>query len=93
MINHGKAWAEKGQICKILSPDEVANYCHIHRMQVEGFPKLPPDSIEAIWYGLLENQVVEIISNSVSSAGIACQTRRVASTKVIDVEELQEEES
>lgn len=92
MINHGKAWAEKGQVCTILSQAEVDNYCQIHKFLPEGLPMLSPESVESIWYGLTENQVVEITSTSVSSAGLSCQTRRVGRTKAIDIEELLEED-
>lgn len=92
MINHGKAWADKGQICTVLTQAEIENYCKIHKFSPEGLPMLSPDSVEAIWYGLEDNQVVEIISTSVSSAGLSCQTRRVGRTKAIDIEELLEED-
>lgn len=84
--NHEKAWREKGQECKILTNDEVNNYLNIHKMMVESFPKLSPNSIEAIWYGLIEGHVVEITSSSISSAGLACTLRRVAKTSKIGTE-------
>lgn len=90
--NHPKAWKVKGQECKILTEDEVNNYLNIHKMLVTSFPKLHPSSVEAIWYGLQEGNVVELTSMSISSAGVACSLRRVSKTGKVSIEPAFEDE-
>lgn len=90
-VNHAKIWQKKHQTSKILTNDEVAHYTHLHKMLVDSFPKIHPASIEAIWYGYSEGNVVEIISNSISGAGAACRLAHVSQSKLVDTEEVFED--